>query len=311
MDRGSALINAIELTGVSKCYGDKTVVRDVDLTIHAGERLVMIGHNGAGKTTLMKLMLGLTRPSGGRVQTLGVDPATAATSQRQTLGYVPESVAFHSAMKGREVLAFYAGLKGVSVSEYTDILARVGLQDAADRRVNTYSKGMRQRLGLAQAMLGQPQLLFLDEPTSGLDPSLRRQFYELIDTLSRSGTTSLISSHSLNEVEARADRIAILKNGVLVACGTVAELSAFSGLPTVVRLRVEPAAANDVAGKLSVAGDVHRQGDSEIELSCLGSSKMELIRRIASLGDCVQDMDIVPPRLDEIYNHYMENVQPQ
>ncbi len=311
MGKGSSTVNAIELTRVSKRYGKKMVVHNVDLTVHAGERLVMIGHNGAGKTTLMKLMLGLTRPSSGQVQVLGGDPASSSTSQRQALGYVPESVAFHSAMKGREVLAFYAGLKGVSAAEYNDILARVGLEEAANRRVSTYSKGMRQRLGLAQAMLGEPQLLFLDEPTSGLDPSLRRQFYELIDTLSRSGTTSLISSHSLNEVEARADRIAILKNGALLACGTIAELLQRTRLPIFVQLQAKPGGASELAGQMSSAGEVQQIQGNDIELLCLGSSKMELIRRIAALGDRVVDMNILPPRLDEIYNHYMENSGPQ
>ncbi len=311
MDKGSSTVNAIELTDVSKCYGGKSVVHNIDLTVHAGERLVMIGHNGAGKTTLMKLMLGLTRPSSGQVQVLGSDPASSSTSRRLALGYVPESVAFHGAMKGREVLAFYAGLKGVPVAQYTDILARVGLEEAADRRVSTYSKGMRQRLGLAQAMLGEPQLLFLDEPTSGLDPSLRRQFYQLIDTLSRSGTTSLISSHSLNEVEARADRIAILKNGVLLACGTIAELLQRTELPIFVQLKAKPGSASELAGQMSSSGKVHKINGDNIDLHCLGSSKMEIVRRIASLGDMVTDMTITPPRLDEIYNHYMENTGPQ
>jgi Cu-processing system ATP-binding protein len=306
MDRGSAITTAIELAGVSKCYGEKTVVRDVSLTVHAGERLVMIGHNGAGKTTLMKLMLGLTRPTLGSVKVLNTDPATAARSQRLTLGYVPESVAFHGTMKGREVMAFYAGLKGVPQAQCNDILARVGLEEAAGRKVNTYSKGMRQRLGLAQAMLGQPQLLFLDEPTSGLDPSLRLQFYELIDSLSRAGTTSLISSHSLNEVEERADRIAILRAGSLVACGTVAELSAQSGLPTLVRLETSPDKSAQVAQALTLTGDVRSINHDRLELSCFGASKMELVRGIAALGDAVVDMDIIPPRLDEVYQHFME-----
>ncbi|RLA52545.1 MAG: ABC transporter ATP-binding protein [Gammaproteobacteria bacterium] len=309
MDKDLPVVNAIELAGVTKCYGDKTVVRNVNLTVHAGERLVMIGHNGAGKTTLMKLMLGLSRASSGRVRVLGGDPVSATAAQRSATGYVPENVAFHSAMKGGEVLAFYARLKGVSIAGYTDILARVGLEDAAERRVSTYSKGMRQRLGLAQAMLGKPRLLFLDEPTSGLDPSLRRQFYELIDTLSRSGTTSLISSHSLNEVEARADRIAILKKGVLVACGTVAGLLQQTGLPISVRLHTKPGIASELAGRLSFAGEVHKVNDHSVDLFCFESSKMEIIHRVSALGDMVEDMDITPPRLDEIYNHYMENVQ--
>lgn len=308
---GPGVDKAIEVTGAVKRYGDKTVVRDVDLYVRSGERMVLIGHNGAGKTTLMKLMLGLTQPSAGQVRVLGDNPATAAAAQRRAIGYLPESVAFHSAMKGREVLTFYARLKGVAPAECRSILEQVGLDQAAERRVSTYSKGMRQRLGLAQAMLGSPRLLFLDEPTSGLDPSLRRQFYDLIDSLSLSGTTSLTSSHSLNEVEARADRIAIMKNGALVACGTLAELSHQAGLPMVVRLRVVAGNAAGVAERLAPLGEVHRVNDHGIDLSCLGASKMVLFRHIAGLGELIEDVDVIPPRLDDIYNHYMQQVQPQ
>jgi Cu-processing system ATP-binding protein len=306
-----ALDQVIEVAGAVKRYGNKIVVRDVDLSVGSGERMVLIGHNGAGKTTLMKLMLGLTHPAAGRVRVLGSNPATAAAAQRREIGYLPESVAFHSAMKGREVLAFYARLKGVAAAECHAILVQVGLESAADQRVSTWSKGMRQRLGLAQAMLGRPRLLFLDEPTSGLDPSLRRQFYDLIDTLSLSGTTSLTSSHSLNEVEARADRIAIMKNGAIVACGTLSELSRQTDLPMVVRLSVAAGDASRVAGQLAALGDIHRVNDHGIELSCPGASKMVLFRNVAGLGDAIEDMDVAPPRLDDIYNHFMEDVPPQ
>lgn len=311
MGDGAAVDNVINVRGAVKRYGEKTVVRDVDLSVCAAEHMVLIGHNGAGKTTLMKLMLGLTHPSAGTVRVLGGDPATAAAVQRRALGYLPESVAFHSAMKGREVLAFYARLKGVAPAECRSILEQVGLDKAADRRVSTYSKGMRQRLGLAQAMLGSPRLLFLDEPTSGLDPSLRRHFYGLIDALTRAGTTSLTSSHSLNEVEARADRIAIMKMGSIVACGTLAELSRKAGLPIMVRLKVTSGSAARVAERLAPMGEVRRVNEHGVELSCLGASKMVLLRQIAGLGDVVEDMDVIAPRLDEIYSHYMEDVQPQ
>ncbi len=311
MVNAAAVEKVIDVAGAVKRYGDKTVVRDVDLSVRAGEHMVLIGHNGAGKTTLMKLMLGLTRPSAGRVRVLGADPATAGAGRRRALGYLPESVAFHSAMKGREVLAFYARLKGIAPAECRSIFEQVGLDRAADRPVRTYSKGMRQRLGLAQAMLGKPQLLFLDEPTSGLDPSLRRHFYGLIDTLSRSGTTSLTSSHSLNEVEARADRIAIMKMGAIVACGTQAELSRQAGLPIVVRLGVRSGSGARVAESLAAMGKIHRRDEHRIDLFCLGASKMVVLRQIAALGEVVEDVDVMPPRLDDIYSHYMENVQPQ
>ena len=302
--------NAIEVTDIVKRYGDKTVVCNVDLSVRAGEHMVLIGHNGAGKTTLMKLMLGLTHPDAGRVRVLGNNPATIAATQRHAIGYLPESVAFHSAMKGREVLAFYARLKDVTADECHAILTQVGLDHAADRRVSTYSKGMRQRLGLAQAMLGNPRLLFLDEPTSGLDPSLRRQFYDLINTLGLSGTTSLTSSHSLNEVEARADRIAIMKNGVIVACGTLADLTQQTGLPIVVRLKVAAGHTSRVAEQLAPMGEIQRVNDHGIDLSCQGTSKMLLFRHIAGLGEVIEDMNVAPPRLDDIYNHYMETPSP-
>ena len=306
--------DAITLSSVSKRYRDKTVVRDVNLSVASGERMVLIGHNGAGKTTLLKLMLGLTRPATGSINVLGGNPATAAALQRRQIGYLPESVAFQSAMKGHEVLAFYARLKGSDAAECERILAQVGLEQAAGRRVSTYSKGMRQRLGLAQAMLGKPRLLFLDEPTSGLDPSLRRQFYDLIDSLSQSGTTSLTSSHSLNEVEARADRIAIMKSGIIVACGTTAQLSEQARLPLIVRIRVAGQQSNEqvasVAKRLAPMGDLKRFNAHGIELSCLGTSKMDLVRQVASFGEQIEDIDVRPPRLDDIYNHYMQGQQP-
>ena len=303
--------SAIEISQVCKRYGDKTVVDNVSLSVPGGERMVLIGHNGAGKTSLIKLLLGLTRPDSGQVRVLGSDPVTAAARQRRSIGYLPESVVFHGAMKGREVLAFYARLKGVAVAECQTILEQVGLEQAAGRRISTYSKGMRQRLGLAQAMLGNPQLLFLDEPTSGLDPSLRRLFYDLIDRLSDAGTTTLTSSHSLNEVEMRADRIAIMKNGSIVACGTLTELSQRASLPIAVRLKVAEGHTAHIAEQLEPLGEIKKVNGQSIDLSCLGKSRMVLYREIAGFGNVIEDMDVMPPRLDDIYNHYMEQVQLQ
>ena len=167
-----------------------------------------------------------------------------------TLGYLPESVAFYEAMTGQEVLAFYASLKGASKHDCDNLLDVVGLADAAKRRVGTYSKGMRQRLGLAQAMLGDPQLLFLDEPTTGLDPSLRYQFYELIDALHKEGATSVISSHALNEVEARANRFIIMKSGIMIASGTLDELYQQAALPVRLKVFVTAGEAASVAERL-------------------------------------------------------------
>jgi Cu-processing system ATP-binding protein len=296
----------ISLDAVSKSYGSETVVSDVSFKIQAGECVVLVGHNGAGKTTLMKLMLGLTRPSSGRVEVLGGNPAfDKAVAQHKSMGYLPESVALYEAMSGREVLAFFARLKGVSDVDCEQLLDTVGLADAAKRRVGTYSKGMRQRLGLAQAMLGNPRLLFLDEPTTGLDPGLRHQFYELIEGLHEAGATSLISSHALSEVEARANRFIIMKSGVMIASGTLDELYLQAALPVRLKIGVAPGLAASVAERLGSEINISDISDTTLSVSCFNGDKMSLVRRIGELGDLVDDLQIKPPKLDEVYSHFM------
>ncbi|TNF91061.1 MAG: ABC transporter ATP-binding protein [Gammaproteobacteria bacterium] len=296
----------ISMQNVSKTYGRETVLSDMDLDIQSGECVVLVGHNGAGKTTLMKLMLGLTRPTSGRVEVLGGDPAFAsAVAHHRTWGYLPESVAFNEAMTGSEVLTFYARLKGSSPRDCENLLDIVGLSGAAARRVGTYSKGMRQRLGLAQAMLGNPRLLFLDEPTNGLDPSLRHLFYDLINALHRAGATSVISSHALDEIEARANRFVIVKSGRMIASGTLDELFRQAALPVRMRISVAPGQAAGVAERLGSAIDISEIGDTTLSLACFNGDKMAVIRRIGDLGDSVNDLQIQPPKLDEVYNHFM------
>lgn len=299
--------NAIETRGLAKSYRGKEVLHPVDLTVRGGETLVLIGHNGAGKTTLMKLLLGLTRPSAGKVQVLGEDPAAAtAVGNRTQVGYLPENVVFPPAMTGLEVLAFYARLKDVPTSECAPLLTKVGLaEEAARRRVATYSKGMRQRLGLAQAMLGQPQLLVLDEPTTGLDPSLRHHFYRLIEQLRKDGATLLISSHALNEVEQHADRIAVLRQGSLVACGRLDELQANVSLPVHMRVMVAPGESARVAGQLEDIARPSRLNGQSLELHCDPDDQMRVIRRLGELGELVYKVEMSLPRLEDIYSHYI------
>ena len=190
---------AISLQNVVKQYGALAAVNDVTLELGEGQTVALVGHNGAGKTTLFKLMLGLTRSSGGTVQVLGADPLTPAGEHaRLAIGYLPENVVFSGALTGLETLQFYASLKRRPGSECMALLERVGLGHAARKRVGTYSKGMRQRLGLAQAVLGAPRLLFLDEPTTGLDPLVRQSFYALVGELRDRGVTALLSSHALS-----------------------------------------------------------------------------------------------------------------
>ena len=180
------------LSGVTRRFGKQVAVRCVDLTLRAGECVGLVGHNGAGKSTMIKMMLGLLRPSEGTVRVFGDDPAASASARdRGRLGYLPENVALYPSMTGAETLAFYARLKGQPVSLNAALLEKVGIAGAADRRVGTYSKGMRQRLGLAQALLGDPRVLLLDEPTTGLDPALRQHFYDILRDLRAEGAMVL------------------------------------------------------------------------------------------------------------------------
>lgn len=207
----------IELSGVSKSFGPIAAVRDVSFSLKEGEIVALVGHNGAGKTTLIKMMLGLIRPSAGTVRVLGEDPATGAASVRTRLGYLPENVSFNPALTGTETLRFYAALKRAGRGEIAGLLERVGLAGAADRRVRTYSKGMRQRLGLAQALLGQPRVLLLDEPTKGVDAATRHEIYRLIASLAENGVGVLLVSSELEEVVGLADRCLVLSDGQIVA----------------------------------------------------------------------------------------------
>jgi Cu-processing system ATP-binding protein len=302
---------AIELRKVDKRYGTTVVVDGIDLQVRRGECFVLVGHNGAGKTTLLKLMLGLVRPSAGQVVVLSEDPASRSfVARRQALGFLPESVSLYPHMTGLELLSYYARLKGVPEAEIGRRLEQVGLHEAAGQRLNTYSKGMRQRLGLAQATLGTPELLFLDEPTTGLDPSVRRDFYKIISDLRSGGTTVVISSHALNEIEARADRIAVIKHGKLVACGSLSALGRQVGLPVRTRLAVVPGRAARVAGQLAAYIQVDRVNDDSVDLICPADEKMLLLQHIVDLGETVLDVNMTAPRLNEIYLHFMSAEQP-
>ena len=265
-----------------------------------------------GKTTLIKLMLGLTAPSAGHTRLFGQDPRGAnAREIRRAVGFLPEAVAFQLGMTGLELMRFYARLKGAEVKDCETLLAEIGLAEAAGRRVRTYSKGMRQRLGLAQALIGQPQLLFLDEPTNGLDPPLRRQFYDAIASLTRKGATAVVSSHMLTEIEARADLFVILRQGELVAFGPLDELRAASHLPVRLRLRVEPDAVGSIAEEIGRDFALDSVAEGVMDFVCGTRDKMAIVRRVAKLNGVVRDVDILPPRLDEIYRHYVGEEKPQ
>ncbi len=289
---------------VSKTYGKLKVVQNVTLKIEAGERIALLGHNGAGKTTLMRMILGLSPITSGAITVLGVKPGTRAA--RSSIGFLPESVAFHGALTGREQLRHFARLKRAGKGAADDLLERVGLGHAADRKIRTYSKGMRQRVGLAQALLGKPKLAILDEPTSGLDPISRHEFYDIVDDLAKSGTAVLLSSHALTELETRTDRIAIMSQGQLLADASLADLRKKARLPIHLSVTASPQTADQIANELGGA----RANGASISLQCQPEEKVSLLGQITGFGDVIKDIDVTPASLEELYRHY-SGVKPE
>jgi ABC-2 type transport system ATP-binding protein len=209
---------AIETESLRKQFDRTLAVADLSLAIRRGEVFGFLGPNGAGKTTSLKLLLGLIEPTGGAGRVLGAPLGTRTARER--IGFLPEHFRFHECLTGRELLRIHGrlfGLRGAPLESRIDaLLARVALSDAADRRLHTYSKGMIQRAGLAQALVNSPELVFLDEPTSGLDPLGRVLVRSIIEDLRSSGTTVFLNSHLLGEVEATCDRVAFVKKGVVI-----------------------------------------------------------------------------------------------
>ena len=289
---------ALACQDITKLRGRVPVLEGVSLSVPEGARLALLGHNGAGKSTLIKLVLGLTRLSGGTISICGHAPGTHAA--RAAVAYLPEAVAFQSVLTGRELLNMFASLSGAR-DDTSELLNRVGLGPAADRRIGTYSKGMRQRLGLAQVLLGRPRLALLDEPTSGLDPVSRHDLYAIIDELAAQGTAVLIASHALTELEAQTDRIAILRQGRLVADDTLKNLARAAGLPILLRVRAsETGTADRIAAETGGA----RVNCTSVEIRCPAEEKMPALQRLSGMGPAVADIEITPPGLEELYRHY-------
>ncbi|WP_312415984.1 ABC transporter ATP-binding protein [Shinella sp.] len=289
----------LTISRLTKRFGEVKALKAVSLTLEAGRRAALLGHNGAGKSTLMKIVLGLIPYDSGDVTVCGMAPGSSAA--RAQVAYLPENAAFHPALTGEEQLRHYLALRGENPKQAMALLARVGLEKAGHRRIGTYSKGMRQRVGLAQTLIGRPGLLVLDEPTSGLDPVSRRDFYDLLDGLAAEGTAILLSSHVLTEVEARTDRILILSGGELVAEGSLAHLRARAALP--VSLLVRPT-SNRTPSLTAAFPQAVASGDGLLRLSCAQAQKLPLLARIAALGGDVADLDVIPPSLEDIYSHF-------
>jgi len=221
----------IETVQLTKRYGDFVAVDALDLTVRRGEVFGLLGPNGAGKTTTILMMLGLTEPTAGSVRVDGLNPTRDPLAVKSRVGYLPDEVGFYTDMTARQNLRYTAMLNRLRRSDANDridqLLIDVGLEDARDKRVGTFSRGMLQRLGLADALVKQPAILVLDEPTVNIDPEGVRELLLLVERLrTDQGVTVLLSSHLLHQVEQVCDRIGVFANGKLVAAGTIDELAA-------------------------------------------------------------------------------------
>lgn len=292
------MTSTLTISHLTKAFGGVKALSDVSLHVAPGERVALLGHNGAGKSTLVKVILGLIAADSGAISVCGAAPGDKTA--RAKVAYLPENATFHSALTGLEQITYYMRLRGEDTSGAMALLDRVGLGFAAKRRIGTYSKGMRQRVGLAQTLIGHPSLLVLDEPTSGLDPVSRRDFYELLDTLAAEGAAILLSSHALTEVEARTDRLLILSGGKMVAEGSLHALRREAALPVSMHITALNGYDTDILaalpGAIRVGGMLH--------VTCAQDQKLRTLARVAEMKDKVADIDVIPPSLEDIYSHF-------
>lgn len=302
---------AIRIRGLTKRFGSIVAVDSLDLDIPAGTVFGLLGPNGAGKTTTIRLLTGVARPSAGSATVGGVDMASnLALEARRRIGVLDQEPRFYGWMTGRELLAFVADLLGLAGAELDaridETLELIGLTDAADRRISGYSSGMRQRLGIGQAIVGKPEILILDEPVSSLDPEGRRDLLALIGQL-RASATVVLSTHVLSDVERVCDRVAILDHGRLVTEAPIGELLRRFA-PPVYRIETKPGQASRIEALL---GGLRRQPwvtAAEVDATTIRVSvadddraTVELLPLIAAVGLRVVGFERERPTLEDVF----------
>ncbi|MBV8924035.1 MAG: ABC transporter ATP-binding protein [Bradyrhizobium sp.] len=296
----------ITAQGLTKRYGKANAVDAVSFAIRKGEVFGLLGPNGAGKTTTILMMLGLTEISSGQVGVLGFNPARAPLQVKRRVGYLPDSVGFYDNLTAVENLAYTAKLMGLSLQERTeriaDALRRVRLAEVAHQRVATYSRGMRQRLGLAEIIVKRAEIAILGEPTSGLDPQATIEFLELIAELKRGGTTVLLSSHLLDQVQRICDRVALFKAGRIEMMGSVAELAVqVLGAGFVVEVEAE---GSGIARKLSTIPGVTKVetlSADRYRMTAERDVRPDAASAVVSVNGALKRLSVDEPSLEAIY----------
>lgn len=304
----------IEARGLVKRYGKSVAVDGIDLSVDEGEVVGLLGPNGAGKTTTILMLLGLTEPSAGTVGILGKNPLRQPLELKREVGYLPDAVGFYDAMSGAENLAYTARLNMMSHSEAKEriaaALAKVRLADVATKRVGTYSRGMRQRLGIAELLMRNCRVAILDEPTSGLDPQSTEELLTIIQELSRDGMTILLSSHMLNVVQSVCHRIALFAKGRIGFFGTIEELAAkIGGGAYIVDVEAERVDLVKAAGGAPGVRSIITGQAGHWLVEAERDVRPELARLIVEAGGALKNLDLRRARLDDAYRRYFQETQ--
>jgi ABC-2 type transport system ATP-binding protein len=304
----------IAARGLTKRYGAATVVDGIDFDVGKGEIFGLLGPNGAGKTTTILMMLGLTDVSGGEIRVLEHDPARDPLAVKRRVGYLPDQVGFYDNLTAFDNLVYTARLMGIPPRErdrrIMEALARVRLSDVAEKRVHTFSRGMRQRLGLAEIVMKRAEIAVLDEPTSGLDPQAIAEFLEMIHELKREGVTVLLSSHLLDQVQRMCDRVALFQRGRIVLIGSVPELARqVLGTGYVVEVEADAAAGVDLEARLGAIPGVTavaRTGLDHYRVTTDRDVRAEIARAVVAANGALRRLSVDVPSLEAIYTRFFQ-----
>jgi oleandomycin transport system ATP-binding protein len=295
---------AVQIEGLARSFGKTVALGGVDLDVQAGIVYGLLGPNGAGKTTMVRILATLLQPSGGRAFVGGHDVVREGEAVRRMIGLTGQYAALDEALTGDENLVLIGRLHGLSAREArqrsVELIERVGLTESARRSVRTYSGGMRRRVDLAASLVGRPSVLFLDEPTTGLDPASRIALWELVGATVRDGTTVLLTTQYLEEVDRLASRIAVLDHGHVIAEGTSGELKARVG-GQVIAARVASDLVQTTVSALAPMGKVRVTAD-EVTVPAKGHAGLaEAMRRLDAVGITADELALRQPTLDEVF----------
>jgi len=301
----------VEAQGLAKRYNGFQAVRDFTLEIEDGEIFGLLGPNGSGKTTTILMLLGLTEPSAGSVEICGHDPVRDPISVKRRVGYLPENVGFYDDLTARENLRFVARLNGIrdrdSKPKIDELLSLVGLDEAADRPVRTFSRGMRQRLGIADVLIKDPEFVILDEPTSGIDPEGAIRLLDMIVEMRNDrGMTVMLSSHLLHQVQRICDRVGIMHRGEIVAQGAIDELGGTDeGEKLELRVRGITPLLLERLRALDGVSDLRLDGE-RVRLSCTQDVRAQIARAVVEHGAELLELRRPGFTLEDIYLRYFQ-----